>query len=935
MKAGKRVLAVLTAFLFLFGYILQADAASFLDAGAARIGETSSAMGETERESRSAVMSEEKSDGTTKSSETETQKESQLRENTKKQETETQSETGTEQETSPETEKSSEAEKSQRASGFAGRVQVEITSPDDPELQKLVPDENFRQVIYDSLKAYGWLKGSSKNPPSSVQEILETYQGPINGAKDYNTPDEEKIRSIEGIQYFKIASTANRNYEIDLTGNLITDLMPVVEKCGPDDYYYGGFVYCEDRGGYGFRPVVMSFLDNPVRCIPKSLDVRFTGLLVFRDMTRGDIQYVEEEDLQYYFLREEKERFQGYLRIGFCQYESMEPDAEYVTITGLSVMGQVRPNANLLSKENSIIDTDVSVVQTDEGPNKNKNIDAKYTNVTKSCSPTIGVAMDECLVSMSTNISGVYIQNITSMAYTMLPVFTIFDRLQVTGEYAGSAQLQKVDQETGSALNGAEYSFYREGAEGEEDVLVKEGLVTATRQVQVYNEEKQTYETQTLPGYTEAISGLKAGTYYFKETKAPAGYQINPEKYTVVIEEMTPAVSGGLKNLDYTSADQSVIKESAGENETFLTWKQEEPVDFYLGDALESVDKETEALVVKSVELTYASLEGSAQAVTETYESLDQAETALNKYIKNNNITGAVKAKVIYDDNSAPLLKTVKATDQPLYTQVRVEKDWVGAGGDELLPEVTFKLYRAAGEEGEKEEINSFTIPAGTDREKYSHTFETDQNGKKLRTYTVDQDGNPVKYVYTIKEEFDSNQFVGGKPGEPETTTIYEELPEGGQIEVGTLITIPVSNYRVASIKVIKIDAKNPEKKLSDVEFKLEIQTEDGQWKEIARDITDERGEVQFKDLGSGEYRLTETKTQEGYILLKEPLLVSIGDLTEPDTDRDFVYTVKNSKMYGLPEAGGFGSQWYIWMGVILISLSGIIWIQKKKLTKK
>ena len=139
----------------------------------------------------------------------------------------------------------------------------------------------------------------------------------------------------------------------------------------------------------------------------------------------------------------------------------------------------------------------------------------------------------------------------------------------------------------------------------------------------------------------------------------------------------------------------------------------------------------------------------------------------------------------------------------------------------------------------------------------------------------------------------------------------------------------------MASIKIIKIDAIQTDKKLSDVEFKLEMQDDEGQWKEVAIGITDQRGEVLFKDLGSGEYRLTETKTQEGYILLKEPLLISIGDLTEPDTDREFVYTIKNGKVYGLPAAGGFGSYWFVWAGIILLSLSGIIWIQKKKLVKK
>lgn len=925
MRAGKRVLAVLLVFLLLIGNgIIQADAGSLYDT------ETLQTDGESQtekvqRESRSTVSSEDSGDGTAKSSEEETSVTEQSTESRKSR---------SEQTTEAQTEQNQESAQTEAAKTARAAASVEITSPNDPELISLIPDENFRKVIYESLKAYGWLKGSSQNPPSSVQEILETYQGPIRGAKGYNTPDEEKIRSVEGIQYLKIAGTANRNYEIDLTGNLITDLTPVVSACTTEYYHYGGYVYCDDRGGYGYRPVVMSFLDNPLRCIPKNVSDRKVGLLVFTDMTRGDIQYVDEEDLQYYFLREDTERFEGFLRIGFVQYDEIGPDAEYVKITSLSLMGQAQINRKLIQGTQSV-STDIAIEQTDEGPNKNRDVDAKYTNVTKSCSPTIGVGMDECLVSQSTNVSGVYIPNITSMAFTMLPVFTIFDKVEISGEYTGSAQLQKVDAQTGTALNGAVYSLYRVNDNGENDVLIKEGLTTATRKVNVWNESTQSYEEKEVPGYTQAVTGLEPGTYYFKETKPPVGYQVNDEKVMLTVEEKKPGVTGGLKNLDFTSADKSVVKASAKDNETYITWKMEEPVDFYLGSEAQAADSRTEDAVVKSVEITYRSLEGSSESIVETYQSLDAAETALNAYIKNNNITGAVKVKVIYDETADAFLKTVKATDQPIYTKVTVKKDWIGAGGDEVLPEVTYKLYRSAGEDGEKKEINSYTVPEGTGQDAYDYTFETDKDGNQLLMYYADEEGNAAPYIYTVEEEFTSDKYVGGKPGEPETVILYDTLSSGEKIETGSLITIPISNLKMASIKIIKIDAIQTDKKLSDVEFKLEMQDDEGQWKEVAIGITDQRGEVLFKDLGSGEYRLTETKTQEGYILLKEPLLISIGDLTEPDTDREFVYTIKNGKMYGLPAAGGFGSYWFVWAGIILLSLSGIIWIQKKKLVKK
>ena len=933
MKSGKRALALLMALLmFMCGCIVHVNAASSYETGTVQSEQTP----ESAKTAKSASDKTEAQSETVPKDQTETSEASSEKKESRSSSEETQKDTTEEQSESTgsagienaqtesvQTESETEQETAKVSKSAEGAF---INSPNDPQLISLIPDENFRKVIYDSLASYtqygdkenGWLGGDPDNPPETVQEILETYQGPIDGAKSIFDPDEEKIKSIEGIQYLKIAGTADRSYSINLSGNLITDLMPIAEACNNEDYYYGGYVYCQDYKRYGYRAVVMEFLDNPLRCIPKKLEERKLGFLVFTDLTRGDMQYVKDEDLQFYYLREDDERFDGYLRVGFCQYESMDEDAEYVPITGFRIEGQAKSNPKLLSskKAATIVNTDVTVEQSDQGPNKNRDVDAKFQNLTKSCNLSIYVQLSYCIESMSTNFSGNNSPSVTSIVYMMRPQFTVFDRVKVSGDFSGSVRLQKVDEATGQALKGAVFSLYKESGDGD-DLLIKEGLVT------------------DKSGYTEIVSDLEPGTYYFLETKAPEGYHLSTEKHMVTVEAVSPSISGGLKNLDYSSANGDKIQATAEEDETYTTWKMENPVEFHLKRGEEEISDADAKKLVSGVEITYHSLEGSSEPVKETYKSLEEAQTKLNSYIEGNSITGAVEAKVIYAEDAKVLTQCVTVGDKSTYATVTVDKKWVGSGTEDILPEVTFHLYQATSENGEKKLVNSYTVPEGTDKENYSHTFETDSEGNKLPMYYADSNGNPVKYVYTIEEEFESNVFEGGEPGEPITEIIYDTLPSGEKVEVGTKITIPVTNYKaVASIKIIKIDAKETDKKLSDVEFKLEMQ-EDGQWKEVAIGITDERGEVQFEDLDSGEYRVTETKTQEGYILLKEPLMISIGNLTDPDAERDFVYVVENTKMYELPQAGGFGSRWYVWVGIIVLAAAGIIQIQKKKLSKK
>ncbi len=566
---------------------------------------------------------------------------------------------------------------------------VSISSPDDPELVSLVPDANFRKAIYDAFEEYGWLAGNPDDPPETVQEILETYQGPIEAEKSYSTPDSEKIKSIEGIQYLKIATTADQYYEIDLYNNLIEDLTPLINACKEDPFHYGGYVYCTDVGTWKYRPVVIELKNNPIRCFPNDFVGEYFGYLIIKDLTGSDVTYVDPADLQFYYKREDTERYDGFLRVGFVQYGSMEPDAEYVTIDRIEITMEGAGNADLSE------DAKIIVEKTADGPNKNENIDARFTNLTRSCSPFIGAVMEYCLWSWSINAeTGMEAPDVTSMAPMLFPTFTIFDNVQISNGSTGSLQLRKIDEQTGEALNGAVFSLYKQNDTGE-DELIRENLETATREVEVYDEATQEYKTESLPGYTERLDNLEPGTYYFVETKAPENYELNTEKITATVGAAEPYLSGGEKSLDYESADGSIVQAESQENETYVTWQMRDAVEICLSNLTEDFSDDEAEDIVESVEINYHSLDGSLQPVVEEYGSIAEAENALNTYVRDNKITGAVEISLTYNRNSQFLYQCVTAentkTEEQFFDLHLLKED--RSSGDDLSG-AEFMLYQ-------------------------------------------------------------------------------------------------------------------------------------------------------------------------------------------------------------------------------------------------
>ena len=223
-------------------------------------------------------------------------------------------------------------------------------------------------------------------------------------------------------------------------------------------------------------------------------------------------------------------------------------------------------------------------------------------------------------------------------------------------------------------------------------------------------------------------------------------------------------------------------------------------------------------------------------------------------------------------------------------------------------------------------------------------------------------EGNPntVKLEYSNKilpsSNEDGNPNTPGNPGKDEITdqaTVYA--------------------FKIA---VEKVDAENTSTKLKDVKFDLYRKLTDdasgenvltdpvkgltGRYEKVKADLTtNDNGEVSVNGLENGTYYLVETKTKDGYNLLKAPVEVKIEaayatkTTTTTKTDESgktttttevsntrfdngvFKTVIKNSKGFTLPTTGGMGTIAITALGVAL-AFAGVLIIgaSRKKTVK-
>ena len=224
----------------------------------------------------------------------------------------------------------------------------------------------------------------------------------------------------------------------------------------------------------------------------------------------------------------------------------------------------------------------------------------------------------------------------------------------------------------------------------------------------------------------------------------------------------------------------------------------------------------------------------------------------------------------------------------------------------------------------------------------------------------VDYAANDRKeYKYKVVELgtlISSEELNNGKP-DPQNLAHIKPIagyyPEYTKAEDGSY---NITNKKTGTLKIIKKTGKD--NFLEGAKFTLYT---DFNTTQVAKDYlgnnltgtTGEKGELVFDNIIAGTeetpitYYLKEVKTKAGYVLLKEPIKITlpykykVGDIVngtkvkEGGVTWNLTYTIVNDKAFDLPASGNKGIYKFIVIGITAVLVGGYLLTARKKSRKK
>ena len=449
-------------------------------------------------------------------------------------------------------------------------------------------------------------------------------------------------------------------------------------------------------------------------------------------------------------------------------------------------------------------------------------------------------------------------------------------------------------------------------------------------------------ETADTPSTGSNYNGSKpdANTLVFRSYAAP--------------EEEFPELK--VKFINTVKVGTLVIKKEQPTDETPLTGSYTFTVTFSnvggigLGSA-DSVPQMTNTIPVGgSWEITGIPI-GTRFRVVET----PAADSSLKSVI-----CDATDAKYDVDNGVRGTVTSDKTTVTATFTNtahqlmdIEVEKQWQDANGNKL----TDKLPDAIWVKLERRHVNDTSgawqdVPSMDAVElKYDYMSKTWTHTFKRLDKTDVNDGN-TPYVYRVAECASKD----GKYKADGTVTIGAYTYTASQTTDGATGKITLTNQRTNpkfALNLTKVGIDGTTTPLLDgVEFKLEKLNDSGAAETTYNGVTGSdstnQGKCSFASLTPGSYRLTETKTAEGYTLLSEAIeftLTTDGKCKLNGTDYDEVtqdpasrvyniaLTIYNRKGFTLPHTGADAPS--LWLLIGLPALVAVLLVLVFRYNKK
>lgn len=321
-----------------------------------------------------------------------------------------------------------------------------------------------------------------------------------------------------------------------------------------------------------------------------------------------------------------------------------------------------------------------------------------------------------------------------------------------------------------------------------------------------------------------------------------------------------------------------------------------------------------------------------------------------------------VRGSVVEDDTNVATAKFVNTKRQ--LTDLVVTKQWVKQDGtmnipNKELPEAIYlKLQRTKATDGE----SNWTDVPGYESVELKPWY----NGW-VTTFTgldkFDAEVNPhAYYTYRVLESVtEKGPFYGGSEGNVidiggKKYTILKNTvscADDSKTSLALTLTNKLQDAKY-NLNITKQDAED-KTKLGGVEFKLEKLLDNGnldtQFGEngVRVGLTAERtGLLTFNNLSPGSYRLTETKTAEGYTLLADAIeftLTTDGECKRDATDfgdvqydsttgvYNIALTINNRKSFELPHTGADAPS--LWLLIGLPALVAVLLVLVFRYNKK
>lgn len=307
------------------------------------------------------------------------------------------------------------------------------------------------------------------------------------------------------------------------------------------------------------------------------------------------------------------------------------------------------------------------------------------------------------------------------------------------------------------------------------------------------------------------------------------------------------------------------------------------------------------------------------------------AEKAYNPD-NSNNPYGIYKIHVI--KGQIQITKNVKKasdTDRTFIFNVNAKK---GQNVSKSQVSVTVKANETSG---------TVTLP-DLPRGEYTVT-EDNADGYSIQAFDIVTGDGQTDCESVKSDEDKSLKFtLGNNVGKANVITTDYTYTSGGVKGVASY-----TNEAVTSLDLKKTDTADTDSHfLTGAKFKLEMK--DGNiWKSLENDIEVKNGpsEIELNNLKTGIYKLTETTAPKGYSLLGSSIYfkVETGNVTLVDENGDpaeasnmwslkaenKVLTIKNAKLYSLPESGGPGTYGFTISGVAILATALLLFINNKR----